>query len=325
MDYKDYYQTLGVDKQASADAIKKAFRKLARKYHPDISKEADAQQRMAEVNEAYNVLSDPEKRQAYDALGDPSHFQGAQAQGFTPPPGWNHQEFHFSDGDMPGAGGPRGGDYSSFFEELFGRAQHQQRRSQTGPSPDMRGRDQHSVIELEVPDSYAGGVHHLQLRGVQLDAQGHAQESLRELQVSIPKGVREGQMIRLAGQGSPGMGTDQAGDLLLEVRFRADKRWHTDGKDVYQQLPLMPWEAALGGPVEFTTLAGPLEISVPAGSQPGRKLRIKGKGLPSSTPGDLYLVLQLQIPKAHTDAQRAAYEALSKAYADLRTSPGDTI
>jgi curved DNA-binding protein len=325
VDYKDYYQTLGVAKNAGADEIKKAFRKLARKYHPDISKEADAQQRMAEVNEAYNVLSDPAKRKAYDALGDPGQYQGAQGQGFTPPPEWNHPEFHFRDGAGQNGDGMHSGDYSSFFEELFGQAQRQrsQQRQHAGPPPDRRGRDQHSVIELDIPDSYAGGVHRLQLRGMQLDAQGRAQESLRELQVTIPKGVREGQMIRLAGQGSPGLGQGEAGDLLLEVRFRADKRWHAEGKDVYQQLPLMPWEAALGGPVEFTTLAGPLEIQVPAGSQPGRKLRVKGKGLHGSTPGDLYLVLQLQVPKAHTDAQRAAYEALAQAYADLRPSPGE--
>ena len=325
MDYKDYYKTLGVSKDASADDIKKSFRKLARKYHPDVSKEADAQARMAEVNEAYNVLSDPEKRKAYDELGDPSQYAGARGQGFTPPPGWNHQEFHFSDGDgAEGFAGMHGGqDYSSFFEELFGQAQRQRRRAQSGPPPDMRGRDQHSVIELDVPDSYAGGTHHLQLRGVEMDAQGHAHETVRELQVTIPKGVREGQMIRLAGQGSPGLGKGEAGDLLLEVRFRPDKRWHTEGKDVYQDLPILPWEAALGGPVEFTTLAGPLEINVPAGSQPGRKLRVKGKGLPSATPGDLYLILQLQVPKAHTDAQRAAYEALAKTYADIRPRTGD--
>jgi len=188
----------------------------------------------------------------------------------------------------------------------------------------VRGRDQHSVIELDVPDSYAGGMHRLQLRGVQLDAQGHAHETVRELQVTIPKGVREGQMIRLAGQGSPGLGNGEAGDLLLEVRFRADKRWHTEGKDVYQQLPLMPWEAALGGPVEFTTLAGPLEINVPAGSQPGRKLRIKGKGLPSSTPGDLYLVLQIIVPPVFNDAQRQAYAALSQAFDGRNPRTGGT-
>lgn len=327
MDYKDYYQTLGVAKDASTDAIKKAFRKLARKYHPDVSKEADAQQRMAAVNEAYNVLSDPEKRKAYDALGDPSQYQGARGQGFTPPPGWSHQEFHFSDGDGPsGMGGMHGEDYSSFFEELFGQAQHQRRRQrqQAGPPPDMRGRDQHSVIELDLADSYAGGMHHLQLSGVTVDAQGHAHETVRELQVTIPKGVREGQMIRLAGQGGAGIGHGEAGDLLLEVRFRPDKRWHAEGKDVYQQLPLAPWEAALGGPVEFTTLAGPLEINVPPGSQPGRKLRVKGKGLPSATPGDLYLVIQLLTPPATTEAQRAAYQALAAAYAGANPRAGAT-
>lgn len=323
MEYKDYYQTLGVAKDASADDIKKAYRKLARKYHPDLSKEPNAAARMAQVNEANAVLSDPEKRKAYDQLGDASHYRQTGSDsyahsGFQPPPGWDGQDFHFhhsSGEDAPHT------DYSSFFEELFGRAQKARR---SGPPPDMRGQDQHSVIELEVPHSYSGGTHVLRLRGVRLDAQGHAVEDVRELQVTIPKGVYEGQMIRLAGQGAPGYGQGEAGDLLLEVRFKDDKRWYAQGKDVYQQLPLTPWEAALGGPVEFNTLAGELEINIPPGSQPGRKLRIKGKGLPSRAPGDLYLVVQVIVPPVFNNAQRTAYEALSKAFEGRNPRTGDT-
>ncbi|MBP9940957.1 MAG: DnaJ domain-containing protein [Comamonas sp.] len=319
MEYKDYYKILGVAKDASADEIKKAYRKMARKYHPDISKEPDAALRMAEVNEANAVLSDPEKRKAYDQLGDPSQYaqSGAgHASGFQAPPGWDGQDFHFhhSSTDADSA------DYSSFFEELFGRGQRARR---SGPPSDMRGQDQHSSIELEVPDSYSGGMRVLRLRGVRLDAQGHAVEDERELQVTIPKGVYEGQMIRLAGQGAPGYGKGQPGDLLLEVRFKDDKRWHAQGKDVYQQLPLAPWEAALGGPVEFNTLAGTLEINIPPGSQAGRKLRVKGKGLPSRTPGDLYLVIQIIVPPVFDDNQRKAYESLSKAFAGRNPRTGD--
>lgn len=320
MDYKDYYQTLGVAKDASAEDIKKAYRKLARKYHPDISKEADAAAKMSELNEANAVLSDPEKRQAYDQLGDASRYQQTHSGsgGFQPPPGWDAQDFGFRHDDG-GHGGH--GDYSSFFEDLFGQAQRTRRSS--GPPPDMRGQDQHSAIELEVPDSYHGGMRVLHLRGVALNAQGRAQDNDRELQVTIPKGVYEGQMIRLAGQGAPGYGSGEAGDLLLEVRFKEDKRWRTQGKDVYQQLPLAPWEAALGGPVEFDTLAGPLEINIPAGSQAGRKLRVKGKGLPSRTPGDLYLVLQIIVPPIFDDAQRHAYEALSKTFEGRNPRTGE--
>lgn len=324
MEYKDYYQILGVGKDASPDDIKKAYRKLARKYYPDISKEPDAAARMAEVNEANTVLSDPQKRKAYDQLGEASQFNqtGAapHAGGFSPPPGWDGAEFHFHhDGDTAPPHGSS--DYSSFFDALFGSARHTRH---SGSAPDIRGQDQHSAIELEIPDSYSGGMRVLRLRGTRLDEQGHALQEERELQVTIPRGVYEGQMIRLAGQGNPGYGKGAAGDLLLEVRFKDDKRWHAQGKDVYQQLPLAPWEAALGGPLEFSTLAGPLEINIPAGSQAGRKLRIKGKGLPSRTPGDLYLVVQIIVPPVFTDAQRAAYQALAQAFEGRNLRTGDT-
>ncbi|KKW67496.1 molecular chaperone DnaJ [Lampropedia cohaerens] len=319
MDYKDYYKILGVARNASADEIKKAYRRLARKYHPDISTEADAVARMAEINEAHAVLSDPEKRAEYDALGEPGQF--AQSGGFQPPPGWGRTRggsAHFDDATVDDLGGFGGGHYSSFFEEFFGRG----RRHRQGSAPDMRGQDRHATIVLTIPESYSGTVRTLQLRGVTMDAEGHAHDDVRELQVTIPKGVHEGQMIRLAGKGEPGIGNGPPGDLLLQVRFADDRRWHAEGKNVYQQLPLTVWEAALGGVVTFDTLAGRLEINVPPGSQPGRKLRIKGKGLPAREPGDLYLVVQLAVPAPVTEAQREAYQALAKAFANFNPRAG---
>ena len=318
MDYKDYYKILGVDKSASADDIKKAFRKLARKYHPDISKEKDAAARMAEVNEANTVLSDPEKRAAYDAMGDESQYArsaGGAGAGFQPPPGWDQQDFHFRSQD--GGAGASDADFSDFFSQMFGQAQRA-RRGQTGQgprsAPDMRGQDQHASIELDLQDSYSGATRSIHLRATVLDDQGMPAYKDKELQVSIPKGVREGQMIRLAGQGNPGLGKGPAGDLLLEVHFNSDPRWWAEGKDVYQRVPLAPWEAELGGPIPFKTLAGELEVTVPAGYRSGRKLRIKGKGLPASTPGDLYLVLDVVFPPAVSPEQKQAYAEFAKAF-----------
>lgn len=316
MDYKDYYKILGVDKSASADDIKKAYRKLARKYHPDISKEKDAATRMAEVNEAHTVLSDPEKRAAYDAMGSEAQFaQGAGAQGrggFRPPPDWDQQDFHFSSKGDAGSDA----DFSDFFSQMFGQAARARRSqgAQAGAAPDMRGQDQHASIELDLQDSYSGAVRSLHLRATVLDEQGIPTYKDKELQVSIPRGVREGQMIRLAGQGNPGLGKGGPGDLLLEVHFRSDPRWWSEGKDVYQRVPLAPWEAELGGPVHFKTLAGELEVTVPAGYRSGRKLRIKGKGLPAAAPGDLYLVLDVVFPPAVSPEQKQAYAEFAKAF-----------
>lgn len=322
MDYKDYYKILGVDKSASADEIKKAYRKLARKYHPDISKEKDASARMAEVNEANAVLSDTEKRAAYDAMGDGSQFAqgaggrgGASGNGFQPPPGWDQQDFHFHGHD--GSAGSSDADFSDFFSQMFGqaaRARTRQSHQGTHSSPDMRGQDQHASIDLDLQDSYSGAMRSIHLRSTVLDEQGMPTTRNKELQVSIPKGVREGQMIRLTGQGNPGLGKGAAGDLLLEVHFNTDARWWAEGKDVYQRVPLAPWEAELGGPIPFKTLAGELEVTVPAGYRSGRKLRIKGKGLPATTPGDLYLVLDVVFPPAVTPAQKQAYAEFAKAF-----------
>jgi len=324
MEFKDYYQTLGVDKTATADAIKKAYRKLARKYHPDVSKEPDAVHRMSELNEANAVLSDPEKRAAYDALGAQAAAQAARGGGhdFRPPPNWD-AGFEFS-GAGDGMGGADGSDYSDFFEQLFGRAaraQHAQAGQRTrgaagfdGAHAAQRGSDHHAKIELDLLDAYNGSERTISLRGAHLDAQGRVVHDERSLQVKIPKGVREGQLIRLVGQGSPGTGGAPAGNLFLEVHFAPGGPWRAEGRDVYQRLPLAPWEAALGASVEVQTPAGAVEVTVPAHSRSGRKLRLKGRGIPSEPAGDLYLELEVVQPAADSDSARAAYAALAKAF-----------
>ena len=311
MEFKDYYKILGVDKTATAPQIKSAFRKMARKYHPDVSKEAEASQRMSEVNEANAVLSDPEKRAAYDALG--SQPQRGAGGDFRPPPNWD-AGFEFS-----GAGDGMGdaGEYSDFFEQLFGRAaraQHAQRGGRSGVGRAQAGEDHHAKIELDILDAYQGSERTISLRGAHLDGQGQMVHDERSLQVKIPKGVREGQLIRLVGQGSPGSGGGPAGNLFLEVHFAPNKRWRTDGRDVYQTLPLAPWEAALGASVEVQTPTGEVEVTVPAHSLAGRKLRLKGRGIPSQPPGDLYLELTIAQPLADSDSARAAYAELAQAF-----------
>ena len=320
MEFKDYYKILGAEKSATADEIKKSFRKLARKYHPDVSKEADASQRMAELNEANAVLSDPEKRAAYDSLGRDS--QAHSGRDFRPPPNWD-AGFEFSDaaGDM--------GDHSEFFEQLFGHAARAHRaQGRGGPfggeRASMRGNDHHAKVELDILDAYDGADRAIALRGARLDDHGRVVSEERHLQVKIPKGVREGQHIRLAGQGGPGSGGAPAGDLLLEVLFKPDARWRAEGRDVYQRVALAPWEAMLGATAKVHTPGGEAQVSVPAGWRAGRKLRLKGRGIPGHPPGDLYLELDIALPPADSEASRAAYAAMASAFPtfDARQRPG---
>lgn len=300
MEFKDYYQILGVEKTAPADEIKKAYRKLARKYHPDVSKEPDAEKRMKEVNEAYAVLSDPEKRAVYDQLGG----RWQTGQDFQPPPGWD-AGFEFS-GD--GAHGAQAADFSDFFASLFGRAG---RDSGTGDYQ-MRGGDHHAKILIDLPDAYHGATRTIALRAAKLDASGRVVTEERTLNVQIPTGVKEGQHIRLAGQGSPGMGGGPAGDLYLEVHFGPDPRYRVEGRDVYETVPVAPWEATLGASIEVPTPSGNVQVKVPAGSQAGRKLRLKGRGIPGNPPGDLYLVLEVALPPADTDKARQIYQTMAR-------------
>ncbi|MBB1521099.1 DnaJ C-terminal domain-containing protein [Aquipseudomonas guryensis] len=302
MEFKDYYQMLGVDKTADADAIKKAYRKLARKYHPDVSKEADAEVRMKEVNEAYAVLGDVEKRAAYDQLG--GRYQDGQE--FQPPPGWDNG-FEFSGGDFSAADL---GEYSDFFANLFGQAGRGRHRQ--GWAESRRGEDHHAKIVIELRDAYAGATRTITLRGARPDAQGRMTMQEHSLNVQIPKGIREGQQIRLSGQGSPGFGGGPAGDLYLEVHFQADARYRVDGRDVYETLPVTPWEAALGASIEAPTPSGKVQVKIPAHSQTGRKLRLKGRGIPGEPAGDLYLLLEVVLPPADTDKARQLYEMMAQ-------------
>lgn len=302
MEFKDYYELLGVDRDARQEDIKKAYRKLARKYHPDVSKEPDAEARMKDVNEAFAVLSDPEKRAAYDNVG--KGFQ--PGQDFRPPPGWN-SGYEFSEHNFSG---PEAADFSDFFSELFGsrmgRSAHR-----SGAHFQARGEDHHAKISLAVEDAYQGGVRTLTLRSPQVDGSGRVVMAERTLEVRIPKGVHEGQVIRLSGQGSPGIGGAQAGDLYLEVQLKPDPRYRVDGRDVYATLPVAPWEAALGATVEAKVPDGVVEVRIPEGSQSGRKLRLKGRGIPGTTAGDLYLVLEIVLPPARNPKARALYEAMA--------------
>ncbi len=323
MEFKDYYKILGVDKNASADEIKKAYRKLARKYHPDVSKEKDASKRMAEVNEANTVLSDPEKRAAYDNLGKEGAYRSGQD--FRAPPNWD-AGFEFSEhGDSAGMDSAA---FSDFFEQMFGRAARAQRGAggggfHGGPPPSQRGEDHHAKIELDLRDAYTGAERMLSLRGARLDESGHLVNQERQLQVTIPKGVREGQLIRLSGQGSPGYGGAPNGDLFLEVQFKPDPRLRAQDRDVYQSVNVSPWEAELGGPIQVTTPGGAtVEVNVPAHWKSGRKLRLKERGIPAATPGDLYLELHVVLPPASTDEQRAAYSNMARTFAQFNPRGG---
>lgn len=306
MEFKDYYKVLGVARTASDDEIKKAFRKLARKHHPDVSNAPDAAARMQEVNEAYDVLRDAEKRAAYDQVG-----QGVQGgQEFRPPPNWD-AGFEFSGGPQAGPGDFAG--HSDFFEALFGAARRGGRGfpGGGGAPPRARGQDHHAKIVIPLEDAFQGATRTLTLQAPEFDASGHVTLRERQLNVKIPRGMRAGQQIRLAGQGDPGLGGEPAGDLYLEVQYEPHARYRVDGRDLYLTLPVAPWEAALGGAVPVRTPEGALEMNVPPGSQTGRTLRLKGRGIPGAPPGDLYVVLELVLPPATSDAAKALYRQMA--------------
>ena len=301
MEFRDYYQTLGVAREAPADDIKKAYRKLARKYHPDVSKEPDAEKRMKEVNEAYEVLSDPEKRAAYDQLG--KNYQPGQE--FRPPPAWD-AGFEFSE---HGRSGAEAADFSDFFAEIFGRMGRGPRR---GGAAHAQGNDHHARILLDLEDAFSGATRQITLRAPKLDDQGRVALEEHTLEVRIPKGIREGQVIRLAGQGEPGFGGGKPGDLLLEVQFKPHARFRTDGRDLLLTLPVAPWEAALGAIVRVEVPGGALDVRIPAGAQTGRQLRVRGKGLPADPPGDLLLDIRIVAPPATTPKAKELYETMAR-------------
>lgn len=295
MEYKDYYQTLGVAKTASEEDIKKAYRKLVRKYHPDVSKEADAQEKTQEINEAYGVLGDAEKRAAYDELGRGQQYRAGQE--FRPPPDWGR--------GFGGAGAGADPTGSDFFADLFANLGGGRRRQ----AP-RRGEDSHASITIELADSYHGATRTVSLMQAERDAQDRIVTRERNLSVNIPKGVTAGQQLRLAGQGQPGAAGP--GDLYLEIQFRANPRYRLDGRDVYQTVPVTPWELALGGEIEVTTPSGKVNVTVPAASQSGRKLRLRGRGIPGKEAGDLYLLLEVVLPPANSERNRELYQTMAR-------------
>jgi curved DNA-binding protein len=314
MEFKDYYQLLGLARDASADDVKKAYRKLARKYHPDVSKEAQAEERFKEIGEAYEVLKDPEKRAAYDRLG----ANWRAGQDFQPPPDWN------AGFESPGRGfsgrGAGQEDYSDFFESLFRRGFAEAGAGRAGPHGGFQahGEDHHARIQIDLEDAYRGARRSLSLRMPQIDEQGRVTTREHTIEFTVPKGVRAGQHIRLAGQGGPAIGQGKAGDLYLEVAFRPHPRYRVDHRDVYLDLPVAPWEAALGAQIEVPTPAGSVELTIPAGSAAGRKLRLRGRGIPGATPGDFYFVLQIALPPADSEAARAVYAGMQSHFKDFR-------
>jgi len=302
MQFRDYYQVMGLPRSATPDDIKRAYRKLARKYHPDVSKEPDAESRFKEVGEAYEVLKDPEKRAAYDRLG--ADWQAGQE--FRPPPDWNAgSEF------SRGRAGPDE-EFSDFFETLFGRGFAGARRSRG--TLDLQGEDRHARVSIDLEDAYNGAMRMLTLRTPELNAEGRMTMREHTLNVKIPRGILPGQQIRLAGQGGPGIGKGKTGDLYLQVEISPHRLYRMEGRDVYLDLPVAPWEAVLGATVKAPAPGGAVELKIPPNSAAGRTLRLKGRGIPANPPGDYYVVLQIALPPADSDAAQAVYSAMGQQF-----------
>lgn len=310
MEFKDYYAIMEVARDATPEQIKQAYRKLARKYHPDVSKEPDAEGRFKEIGEAYEVLRDPEKRAAYDQLGSGP----PPGQEFRPPPDWG-SGFEFRGAGHAGPGEREftySGDPSEFFETLFGRAGFAGARQRR---PRDRGEDHHARVMIDLEAALEGGTRTLTLRVPEVGDDGLPRLRDRALNVKIPKGIQAGQHIRLAGQGETVPGAARPGDLFLEVAFAPHRLYRPDGRDLHFELPVAPWEAALGASVKVPTPGGSVELRIPPGSKAGTRLRLRGRGLPSEPPGDLYANLQIVLPPADSPAARAAYEAFASAAA----------
>jgi curved DNA-binding protein len=290
--FRDYYETLGVPRTASEDEIRRAYRRLARENHPDVNKDPAAEQRFKEISEAYEVLRDQEKRERYDRLG--SNWRAGQDVSGSP--GFQDVRMDFGNGDFGD-----GGDFSDLFEGLFGQRRGARARGGFGGGGfSSRGMDVEAVLELSLEEAARGG-----RRSLSLDGQ--------ELEVEIPPGVRDGQRIRLAGEGEPGPGGGPPGDLFLRIRLRPHKRFRVDGRDLYTDLPVAPWEAALGAEVEVPTLTGRGRVKVPEGSSSGRKLRLRGEGMPGpGGPGDLYASVKIVVPKKPSRKERELWQELAE-------------
>ncbi|PIT57464.1 DnaJ C-terminal domain-containing protein [Snodgrassella alvi] len=311
---RNYYEILGVDRKASDDDIKKAYRKLVRKYHPDVSKDPDAVAKTSEINIAYETLHDKEKRAEYDdMLANP--FRHSNQQNGGGHGGYDYQQYDFDPSHFGQNGAFGSGDFR--FDDLFsafgnsGRHGFQQNR--TDP---MRGEDQHAELVIDIAAAYQGAQRNLSLDMPTLNAQGQMTYARKTLNVKIPAGITEGQQIRLGGQGLPGFNGGAPGDLYLKISFRNEANLYVQNrKDVYQHINVAPWTAALGGKTDITTTAGALSVNIPANSHNGQRMRLKGKGIPAKEAGDLYLLINIVLPQTNTEADRAAWQALASHYA----------
>lgn len=310
--YQDYYEILGLSRSAGQDEIRKAYRKLARRYHPDVNKGRDSEEKFKQIAEAYEVLSDPEKRRKYDSLG--SNWR--MGQEFSPPPrggrGGIHYEFSESDaGPFADAGG-----FSDFFEALFsglGRQPPSGRGGAAGRRPG-RGADHEAEITISLEEAYNGTKKAVSLQTTEVDERGRTRRSFKEYNISIPKGVTEGSRIRLAGQGGEGAGAGQAGDLYLRVHIAPHPAFKLQDRNIEISLSVTPWEAALGARVTLPTLEGRATLSIPAGTQSGQRIRLRGKGMPargSSEPGDLIATAQICVPTNLSARERELFERLA--------------
>lgn len=309
--YKDYYNILGVSREASDSEVKKAYRKLARKYHPDVNKTPEAEEKFKEIGEAYEVLGDPEKRKRYDSLG--ANWQ--QGQDFQPPPGWEGTHFGFQ--GAPG-GGQRysfSGDasmFSDFFESLFGGGGGGFSRS---TMRGIRGTDHEAEVTIPLRDAYFGAKRSISLQVVEQTPQGQLKRSVKTYNVTIPKGTTDGMRLRLTGKGGKGSGKAPAGDLFLRIHIEPDSIFKLQGRDLMEDLPITPWEAALGAEIMVETMEGGVKLKIPAGMQSGQKLRLKGKGMPGrggTAGGDLYVIIKIVVPKKLSEKEKELFKELSK-------------
>jgi len=302
MEFKDYYQLLGVEPSATADEIKKAYKRQARRYHPDVSKEKNAEQKFKEVAEAYEVLKSDDKRREYDLL----RTQGARSGNgqFTPPPGWESANRHYSSTSDSG-------DFSDFFESLFGRKGGFDRAQGAGDTVRMNGEDVHAELAVLLEELHQGSEQAVQLRVPEADERGLVSHRIKKLKVKVPAGTAEGSVLRIKGQGAPGMGGGRQGDLLLKIRLAPHPLFSVDGRDISLVVPVLPWEAALGCKVTTPTLQHKTRVSIPPGSQSGQKLRLNGLGLAGDPPGDFYVVIKVVMPSTIDDKAKALYEQLA--------------
>lgn len=304
MKYQDYYERLGVSKTATDDEIKKQYRRLARKYHPDVSKEEDAEEKFKLVKEAYEVLKDKEKRKMYDQMG-----HNPDGSAFNPPPDFDFNQYQQAHGGGQHYSHYDGADFSDFFENMFGARGAGFRQQHTR---DRKGEDAHVNLTVSLEEAYRGDKRTVQFQEPKVGANGQVHYDTKTLNIKIPAGVTEGQKIRLKGQGNPGIGSGPNGDLYITIQIAPNKDYTLEGKNIGYTLPITPWEAALGAEVTCPTLGGAIKLKIAPNSESGKKLRLKGRGMPGKTPGDEIVTLKVVLPKADTDEAKALYEQMKQ-------------